>query len=262
MLSRITLVVVILICSAFVFTSQCFPYTLAFHPTNYKNRKPTVISVNHPPAQVHTYIQKSDNFVQRTLTEPSRTGLQKSDNFSSYTSLGVTIRYPSTWMLNDTHLVGANYTYGIYHEIAEISPRFANIRPSFSISVISIKPSATLDLNAYLGNTIQNYRAAFPNFTLTSYTKNIIMAGNPGYEISYSFDSKPGIVLATEIGTIIEHKVYRITYLADAKQYDIFIPNIHKMIGSLRININESNTNGKSANIITKYLTPQDIAGL
>src|SRR5215472_5723662 len=124
---------------------------------------------------------------QRTLTEPSRTDLQKSDSFSSYrnSSFGITIQYPSTWMLNDTHLVSANYTYGIYHEIAEFSPRIAHIRPSFSISVISIKPNATLDLDAYLGNTIQNYRAAFPNFTLISYTKNIIMAGNPGYEISY-----------------------------------------------------------------------------
>jgi hypothetical protein len=197
---------------------------------------------------------------QRTLTGPSRTDLQKSDSFSSYrnSSFGVTIQYPSTWMLNKTHLVSANYTYGIYHEIAEISPKLADISPSFSISVISVKPNATLD--PYLGNTIQSYRAAFPNFTLIYYTKDITLAGNPGYEIDYSFDSKGGTVLAKEIGTIIEHRVYQITYLADAKQYDIFIPNIHKMIRSLRININESNTNGKSA--IGKDLTPQDIAGL
>jgi len=199
---------------------------------------------------------------QRTLTEPSRTDLQKSDSFSSYknSSFGITIQYPSTWMLNDTHLVSANYTYGIYHEIAEISPRLADISPSFSISVISVKPNATLDLDAYLGNTIQSYRAAFPNFTLISYTKNIIMAGSPGYEIKYSFDSKPDTVLAIEIGTIIEHRVYQITYSADAKQYGIFIPHIHKMVGSLRININESETNGKPA--IRKDLTPQDVAGL
>ena len=199
---------------------------------------------------------------QRTLTESSRTDLQKSDSFSSYknSSFGITIQYPSTWMLNDTHLVSANYTYGIYHEIAEISPRLADISPSFSISVISVKPNVTLDLDAYLGNTIQSYRAAFPNFTLISYTKNIIMAGSPGYEIKYSFDSKPDTVLAIEIGTIIEHRVYQITYSADAKQYGIFIPHIHKMVGSLRININESETNGKPA--IRKDLTPQDVAGL
>jgi hypothetical protein len=206
------------------------------------------------------YISQQEAAAQqltRVLTEPSRTGLQKSDGFISYknSSFGITIQYPSTWMLNNTHLVSANYTYGVYHEIAEISPRFADIRPSFSISVISTKPNTTLD--AYLGNTIQSYRVAFPNFTLSNMT-NVTLAGNPGYWITYSFDSKPDKVLAIEIGTLIEHKVYQITYLADAKQYGIFFPNIKKMIHSLRININESDT--KSA--ILKDLTQQEIAGM
>ena len=201
--------------------------------------------------------QKAAAQLQGTLSD--RTGLQKSDGFSSYKNsrFGITIQYPSTWMLNETHLLSANYTYGIYHEIAEISPRFANIHPSFSISVISVKPNTTLD--AYLGNTIQSYRAAFPNFTLISNTKNFILAGNPGYEIKYSFDSKPYTVLAIEIGTIIDGKLYQISYLADAKQYDSFLPNINKMIGSLIININKSTTIGQTA---LKDLTPQDIAGL
>ena len=54
----------------------------------------------------------------------------------------------------------------------------------------------------------------------------------------------------------------KLLYLSDAKQYDSFLPDINKMIDSLRLNIHESNTMGKSNSTILKDLTPQDIAGL
>jgi hypothetical protein len=203
---------------------------------------------------------------QSFLTEPCSTGLQKSAGFTPYQnpSFGITIQYPSTWTVNDTHLVSTNYIYGIYHEVAEISPRFANIRPSFSISFISLKPNATLD--AYLANTIQSYKTYYPNFTLTSNPTNLYLACNPGYKITYSFDSKPDKVLGTEIGTIINGSngmnLYQITYLTDAKQYYDLLPNIDKMIKSLTININAPINETNTMAAIKKHLTPQDIAGL
>ena len=213
----------------------------------------------------HISQQKTAAQMQTTLTQPFRLGLQKTAGFSLYrnSTFGITIQYPSTWLLNDKHLSAANYTYGDIQEIIEINPRSAHIFPSFSLFVGSIRPNTTL--NAYLGNTIQSYRddpTGFPNFTLISNTKNIMLAGNPGYEISYSYDIKPYTVLAIEIGTFIDDKVYEITYLSDAKQYDSFLPDINKMIDSLRLNIHESNTMGKSNSTILKDLTPQDIAGL
>ena len=159
--------------------------------------------------------------------------------------------------------MAANYTYGEIHEVVEINPPSAHIRPSFSIFIDSIRPNTTLDV--YLANTIQSYRdnpTDLPNFTLISNTKNIMLAGNPGYKISYSYDFRPNTVLGVEIGTIMDDKVYQITYLADAKQYDNFLLNMNKMIESLRINIHGPNTIGGSASTILKDLTPQDIAGL
>jgi hypothetical protein len=171
-------------------------------------------------------------------------------------TFGIKIAYPSNWKVSDK-LENAKT-----RNIDVVKFYLSKEGPSFTLSTDTINKNE--DQNTYLAETIQSYRhniAGIPDFTVIKTNINdSMLAGQPGYELLYSYSRTQGstieLLLGDEIGALIGDKVYYATYLVKISDYSIYRPIIDKMLDSLEINVPSSsfNTNEQRSGYLSEIL--------
>jgi len=84
------------------------------------------------------------------------------------------------------------------------------------------------------GRAINNYIESNLDFELRSQV--ISFKGNPEYMLVYSYSDGVSMkVISMDLGILKGEKVYVISYSAEPKQYDNYMPTILNMINSFQI---------------------------
>jgi hypothetical protein len=168
----------------------------------------------------------------------TNTNSTTSKSFLTYqnnSTLGIKIQYPSNWKNQQVDGVGVIF----------ISPPEANLDRFLEKLTIAFFPSNTnTSVNELANRAINNYKEHYTGFQLIE-SKAITFERNPAYTIVYSYtDEELRKVIAMDIGTAKDNRVYVFSYSADPTEYSSYMPTIHKMINSFEtipINLTYSN---------------------
>ena len=104
-------------------------------------------------------------------------------------------------------------------------------------ALLSSTPDITLD--QYLNVVINAYKQELGNFDfklIHSDTKNVKLSGNPAYMFVYNYtDPEYGTIQEQEVGTIVDNKIFYITYLAQEDKYSEYLNTAQDIINSFQI---------------------------
>lgn len=187
------------------------------------------------PAQVQ-------NGTTGNLIHTTTTGLTSIGNSSSKTTMvpyenrfnGISMLYPKTWQASTS---GTFYPdlikfYAPLQNITDFLPAQVSIGVSkYENNGITLPQYSNLTL--VLLNISQGQKQL--NITNSNPTN---IAGNPGYRVIYSMapTTNSTIELRTlEIWTVLNSKVYLISYTADTTKFNKYLPQVNQMLNSLRI---------------------------
>ena len=94
-------------------------------------------------------------------------------------------------------------------------------------------------LDQYLDVVTGAYKQEFGEFDfklIDSDTENVRLSGNPAYMFVYNYtDPEFGTIQEQEVGTIVDNKIFYITYLAQADKYSEYLNTAQDIINSFQI---------------------------
>jgi hypothetical protein len=94
--------------------------------------------------------------------------------------------------------------------------------------------SQNISLDQYTNTQISS-RRSLPSFELIE-SASATLSGNPARKVMYTYsNAEIGIARTMELLTIKDHKLYFISYTADATKYSSYLPTIQKMTDSFRL---------------------------
>jgi hypothetical protein len=147
---------------------------------------------------------------------------------------GISMLYPSDWQ---SSLAGLSFP-----EIIRFYSPLQNISDFIPAQI-------TIGVTKYTSNGIT--LPQYTSFVLTLLNKSqeqkqltvdnsnpIVVGGNPGYRVT--FTSSPSLnstsqLRTMEIWTIVDNKLYTISYVAEPSKFATYLPKVTGMLGSLRI---------------------------
>jgi hypothetical protein len=193
------------------------------------------------------------------LSEQDNNSATSPADFLTYSNAtyGVTIQYPSNWTVDNTEFPGDPLTQ-IVGFFAPFESRVDTYAERLWIAQEQQSFSEDFDLAQYAEQIVSNYNSTLTDFNLDEIDTETARLGNndsPAYRIVYTERLQPdNIDLKTlEIGTVIEDKVYIITYHAETARYDQYLPIIEEMINSIELS--------DSAAVVSDAPTETDLDG-
>jgi len=155
--------------------------------------------------------------------------------YQNNSTLGIKMQYPSNWKNQQVDGVGVIF----------ISPPEANLdRFLEKLTIAFFHSNTNTSINELANRAINNYKEHYAGFQLIE-SKAISFEHNPAYTIVYSYtDEESRMVMAMDVGTAKDNRVYVFSYSADPTEYSSYMPTIHKMINSFEtipINLTYSN---------------------
>ena len=175
------------------------------------------------------------------LSEQDNNSATSPAGFLTYSNAtyGVTIQYPSNWTVDNTEFPGDPLTQ-IVGFFSPFESRVDTYAERLWIAQEQQSFSGDFDLAQYAEQIVSNYNSTLTDFNLDEIDTETARLGNndsPAYRIVYTERLQPdNIDLKTlEIGTVIEDKVYIITYHAETARYDQYLPIIEEMINSIEL---------------------------
>jgi hypothetical protein len=192
--------------------------------TTRQNLHELPIALQQSPDPIHSSIistPRSIDFINATSTNTT-----KSKFFFTYqnnSTLGIKIQYPPKWKEVQVDGIGVIF----------ISPPESNSDRFLEKLTIAVFPSNNnTSVNKLVNEAINNYRDRYPDFQLIE-SKAITFKTNPAYTIVYSYtDQELREVMAMDVGTSKDNRVYVFSYSADPSEYSSNMPTILKMINS------------------------------
>ena len=141
--------------------------------------------------------------------------------------LGFKISYPSDWNITDNDFV-----------ISFKAPSNAAFL-TFSITNLSSISNANLTLEQYSSNEINNIKSVESkkagNFKLLD-SKPHLLSGQPGHDIVFLNGTNADTTYKTLlVWSIVNGKIYQITYSAKVSEYSNYIGTVFYMIDSFRL---------------------------
>jgi hypothetical protein len=166
-------------------------------------------------------------------------------NFSTYTNPFFKIRYPSDWKIvedNKQRNVILHSPVAIMSNSSSSWYRTESI-VKFSITEVgnaSLLYERGVSLEGFANILLSDTRESSTGFNLYE-SKPIILNGNQGYKITYSyFDSNYKTAWKdTTIITIINDKVYFLEYSGDSSRYEYYLPILENMLDSFGTNLSQ-----------------------
>jgi hypothetical protein len=169
------------------------------------------------------------------ITNTNSTTSKSFLTYQNNSTLGIKIQYPSNWKNQQVDGVGVVF----------ISPPETNLDRFLEKLTIAFFPSNNnTSVNELANLAINNYKEHYTGFQLIE-SKAITFERNPAYTIVYSYtDQELRKIIAMDVGTAKDNRVYVFSYSADPTEYSSYMPTIHKMINSFEtipINLTYSN---------------------
>ncbi len=152
----------------------------------------------------------------------------------------VTMKYPSTWSVNETDLTPEDRI----NLIAEFVSPFETFNDTY-IEYVQINRDDGIfyeaDLNEYLQEAINAYVDSTNNFTLIESSTSETLSGQPAYSLTYTQtlsdeDGQQPIMLKNfETGILVNNTAYYIAYIGHEDRFDTYMPIIEQMINSFKL---------------------------
>jgi hypothetical protein len=185
---------------------------------------------------------------QQAFSQPSEEDDDDDDNsvtqsgdFLTYdnATYGVTIQYPSNWLVQTTDFPGDPLTQ-IVGFFSPLESRIDTYEERLWIAQEQQSFSEDFDLEQYADQIVSNYNSTLIDFSLEEIDLETARLGNndsPAYRIVYTERLQPeNIDLKTlEIGTVIEDRIYVVMYHAETARYEQYSPIIEEMINSIEL---------------------------
>jgi hypothetical protein len=182
---------------------------------------------------------------QQAFSQPSEedddddNSATQSGDFLTYdnATYGVTIQYPSTWLVQTTDFPGDPLTQ-IVGFFSPLESRIDTYEERLWVAQEQQSFSEDFDLEQYAEQIVSNYNSTLIDFSLEEIDLETATLGNndsPAYRIVYTERLQPeNIDLKTlEIGTVIEDRIYVVMYHAETARYEQYLPIIEEMINSI-----------------------------
>jgi hypothetical protein len=198
---------------------------------------------------------------QQSFSQPSEqdtnSATTQSTDFLTYdnATYGVTIQYPSNWLVDNTDFPGDPLTQ-IVGFFSPLESRVDTYEERLWIAQEQQSFSEDFNLEQYAEQIVSNYNSTLIDFSLDEIDTETATLGNndsPAYRIVYTERLQPeDIDLKTlEIGTIIGDKVYVVMYHAETARYDQYLPIIEEMINLLELSDSEVDSAAELAGFLT-----------
>jgi hypothetical protein len=184
---------------------------------------------------------------QQAFSQPSEedddddNSATQSGDFLTYdnATYGVTIQYPSTWLVQTTDFPGDPLTQ-IVGFFSPLESRIDTYEERLWVAQEQQSFSEDFDLEQYAEQIVSNYNSTLIDFSLEEIDLETATLGNndsPAYRIVYTERLQPeNIDLKTlEIGTVIEDRIYVVMYHAETARYEQYLPIIEEMINSIEL---------------------------
>jgi hypothetical protein len=168
---------------------------------------------------------------------------QKNGNNNSFvtyenSTYGIKIRYPADWQKTE-HLSANRYWVNF---ISPIKNNNANTFPAtVSVSVEGVNHSISADTTTgmFVTGILDSAKRSLSDFEIIESNPNLNITGTSAYKIVYSFLSQDPAVQAhfqsMNIWSVVEKKVYAISYTELKSLYASYLPTVQKMIDSFEI---------------------------
>ena len=212
-------------------------------------------------------------------------GIQKSvedssDNYIDYTNYnnGFTIKYPTDWLINDMEYACSDFPstkniltissdgYGAKNTNNKILLFIDNLQKNVSNFMLNEYAIGRLNFYKNFGNIIQfDINSKFGNNS--AYT--VVLEQNPKTSILDNTTNSP--IIIGEIGTLLDSKIYRISYIIEKLQKDDFLQVLNHIVNSFRTTIVDNQKNDTTPfswdsyilkNGNNKYSINYDMSGL
>jgi hypothetical protein len=191
------------------------------------------------PNSTNTIIHHQQQLRQALAQANDNNNNNKNTNsFRTYENpaYGIQIQYPSTWIIYAGDMFSGDDAIDIVSFLGPVKSDTKAHAPSLYISIISLPPpDLNLNLNEYLTRITNDYKTKLKEFKVIESNTNSILAGKPAYKLVFTDEEDEIYYKTMDIGTIIEDKVYFLSYVVQREQYLDYLPTVQKMIDSLKI---------------------------
>jgi hypothetical protein len=191
------------------------------------------------PNSTNTIIHHQQQLRQALAQANDNNKNNKNNNsFRTYENpvYGIQIQYPSTWIIYAGDMFSGDDAIDIVSFLGPVKSDTKAHAPSLYISIISLPPAGlNLNLNEYLTRITNDYKTKLKEFKVIESNTNSILAGKPAYKLVFTDEEDEIYYKTMDIGTIIEDKVYFLSYVVQREQYSDYLPTVQKMIDSLKI---------------------------
>jgi hypothetical protein len=147
---------------------------------------------------------------------------------------GVKIQYPPDWDLREPF-----NTPGTYTEIADFSPPISSDKNANTVVALSVTDLIQKRTLGYLiKNAIGLFRGAndTSNFKVVDATTDALLGGQKAFSLIYTSTTKGLDEKTMLLGSIFGNRLYQILYTSEPSKFDLFLPAVNKMVGSLIVN--------------------------
>lgn len=156
-------------------------------------------------------------------------------NFEKYINFNydIEIMYPLNWERVESY----DSPEGI-SIVQFLSPKENDndqFQENLNIELVDTSSTPNTTPNEYIEQTSQYFKDKLPNYKVIE-SASTLLQGNPAYKLVKKFTSPidQEETQNLEIVTIIDDKLYKISYNAKANKYDQYLPAIQKMMTSLK----------------------------
>jgi hypothetical protein len=188
------------------------------------------------PIRTNTIIHQQQ--LRQALAQANDNNNKNNNSFRIYENpaYGIQIQYPSTWIIYAGDMFSGDDAIDIVSFLGPVKSDTKAHAPSLYISIISLPPpDLNLNLNEYLTRITNDYKAKLKEFKVIESDTSSILAGKPAYKLIFTDEEDEIYYKTMDIGTIIEDKVYFLSYVVQREQYSDYLPTVQKMIDSLKI---------------------------
>jgi plastocyanin len=163
----------------------------------------------------------------------------------------VTMKYPSTWSVNETDLTAEDRV----NLIAEFVSPLETFNDTYAEYVQINRDNGIFydaDLNEYLQEGISSYTNSTNNFTLIGSSTSETLSGQPAYSLTYTQTlsgengQQPTTLKNFEIGILVNNTAYYVTYIGQEDRFDRYLPIVKQMINSFKLLLPVSTNNTNS----------------
>jgi hypothetical protein len=181
---------------------------------------------------------------QKTALAQAKT-ITKDDNnnFVTYENptYGIRMQYLSDWEKIEFNQIGSSLNLVV---IFRSSPENSSDTKLENLVIeVGNLPFKNIPLEKVIKANINNLKKSLIDFELNESTTITIAGGNLAHKMVYTYRDKEdnGQAKIMQILMIKSDKAYLITYAAEQRRYDSYLPIIQNMIDSLRIKIHDDN---------------------